>query len=179
MKPKKCKNKQCGKIIHDPKPFQKACSPSCAIELVREKQRKEHRKETRRMREAAKTKSELLKEAQYEFNRFIRIRDQSEPCISCGRPHEGQYHAGHFRTVGAYPELRFHEDNCHKQCAPCNNHKSGNLVEYRQRLVQKIGLERVKWLEGPHDLPNWTHDEIREIKKKYKQKCKELENAKI
>lgn len=126
------------------------------------------------MREAAKTKSELLKEAQYEFNRYIRERDEKEPCISCGRHHTGQYHAGHYLTVGSMPELRYEEANCHKQCSACNNHLSGNQVLYRQRLIEKIGLDRVEWLEGPHEQPNWTHEEIRAIKQTYKDKTKAL-----
>jgi len=172
-KPKKCLH--CKTIIKEPKPFQKACSPTCAIELVREKQRKEQKKKDRKRKEELKTKPELLKEAQYEFNKYIRLRDKGKPCISCGRMHDGQLHAGHYLSVGSTPELRFEESNCFSQCAPCNNHLSGNQINYRKRLIEKIGLDKVEWLEGPHEMPNWTHEDIREIKMKYRKKCKELE----
>ena len=164
----------CKQEIPEPRPFQKACSPKCAIEHTRTQEKKKRKQETRQMREAAKTKSELLKEAQRAFNAYIRVRDKGRDCISCGRSHNGQYHAGHYISVGAATELRFCEDNCHLQCAPCNNHLSGNPIEYRKRLIGKIGLERVEWLEGPHDQPNWTHDEIRAIKQTYKDKTKAL-----
>ena len=164
----------CKQEIPEPRPFQKACSPKCAIDYTRTQEKKKRKQETRQMREAAKTKSQLLKEAQYEFNKYIRLRDKDDPCISCGRYHDGQYHAGHYRTVGSAPELRFHEDNCWKQCSACNNHLSGNLTEYRKALCHKLGDERVKWLEGPHEMPNWTHDEIRAIKQTYKDKTKAL-----
>ena len=122
-------------------------------------------------------RAEYLKEAQAIFNKYIRLRDKDEPCISCSRFHRGQYHAGHFRTVGAAPELRFNEYNCHKQCSVCNNHLSGNLLEYRRKLVAKIGIEKVEWLEGPHEPVKYTIDEILEIKKLYQQKIKELQRG--
>ena len=123
-----------------------------------------------------KTKSAWLKEAQAEFNKFIRLRDINNPCISCGRSHDGQYHAGHFLSVGACAELRFNEDNCHKQCAPCNNHLSGNAIRYRARLINKIGLHRVEFLEGPHKPQKHTIKDVQAIRLLYKDKWKELEN---
>lgn len=117
-----------------------------------------------------------LKKAQTAFNRFIRLRDADKPCVSCGRHHTGQYHAGHYRTVGAAPELRFDPMNCHKQCAPCNNHKSGNLTEYRIELVRRIGVDGVAYLEGPHKPKKYTIDELKEIAQRYKIAAKNLED---
>ena len=78
--------------------------------------------------------------------------------------------AGHYRTVGAHPELRFEPDNVHKQCnRNCNKAKSGNLTEYRKNLVKKIGLKRVEYLEGPHKAKHYTIEDIKDIKKKYQQ----------
>lgn len=177
--PKRCK--QCNTEIVDPTPWKKPfCSYQCGIQYVRakqnEKRAKAYRKETRAKKEALKTKSQLLKEAQYEFNAYIRLRDRDSYCISCGRDHQGQYHAGHYRTVGSAPELRFHEFNCHKQCSACNNHLSGNLTEYRKALCHKLGSVVVEWLEGPHPTQNLTHEDIRDIKQYYKSKIKGLKD---
>ncbi|TEW24926.1 recombination protein NinG, partial [Histophilus somni] len=114
---------------------------------------KEERAKIKAVKERLKSRSERLKELQGVFNRFIRLRDKNLPCISCGRYHQGQWHAGHYRSVGACPELRFNEDNVHKQCSVCNNHKSGNVIEYRINLVAKIGVERVEFLERKDHLP--------------------------
>lgn len=138
---------------------------------------KARRKSTKEDKERIKTRSQWLKEAQTAFNAFIRERDKAEPCISCGRHHQGQYHAGHYRSVGAAPELRFCEDNVQKQCAPCNNHLSGNPIEYRIRLLAKIGADRVGWIEGPHEPAKLRVEEIKEIKQKYKDKLKELKKC--
>lgn len=169
---KKCRI--CREPFNPMNSLQFACSPKCALIHARDQQRKSDARETRRRKEALKTRSDWMKEAQVEFNKFIRERDADRPCISCNRYHQGQYHAGHYRTVGACPELRFSEFNVHKQCAPCNNHLSGNIVEYRINLVERIGQAAVEWLEGPHDPVKYTIDEIKEIKRLYRQKTREL-----
>ncbi len=125
-------------------------------------------------KQQVKPVSYFIKQAQQAFNEFIRYRDRHLPCISCGRHHEGQYHAGHFRTTGANPELRFNEDNCHKQCAPCNNHLSGNLIAYRPALIAKIGQARFDALMGPHELPKWKREDYIRIREEYRAKLKAM-----
>jgi hypothetical protein len=51
-------------------------------------------------------------------------------------------------------------------------------LEYRKNLVKKLGIEKVEWLESKHPPKKWTIEELQEIKKIYKQKCKEIENGK-
>lgn len=114
-----------------------------------------------------------MKEAQKAFNAYIRKRDEKEPCISCQRHHEGQYHAGHFKTTAARPDLRFNEDNCHKQCAPCNNHLSGNIGQYIAHLTNKIGQERLELLALDKQV-KYTCQELKEIELYYKEKLKKL-----
>lgn len=180
----------CKQEIPEPRPFRKTCSPKCLIEYARSQEKKKRRKEKQRWKEANKTKPELIKEAQNDaFNPYIRLRDKDKPCISCGRYDweipdiytGGKWDCGHYLSVGSHPELRFNEDNAHKQCKACNG-GSGKYTrknhtvreDYRERLIQRIGLARVETLEGPHDQPNWTHDEIRAIKQTYKDKTKAL-----
>ena len=123
-----------------------------------------------------KTKQEWLDDCQAAFNKYIRLRDQHLPCISCGRFHNGQWHAGHFLSRGSNPELRFNEDNCHRQCAPCNNHLSGNQQKYREALVIRIGEERVASLEGPHEPLNLDIQQIKELREHYLGKIREIES---
>ena len=129
---------------------------------------------TRAKQESLKSKAQWAKDAQQAFNAFIRERDADQPCISCGRWHNGQYHAGHYLSVGARPELRFELFNVHKQCAPCNTHLSGNAVLYRRALVEKLGLELVEWLEGPHEPRRDTVDDLKAIKAHYTTLTKQL-----
>jgi hypothetical protein len=175
-KPKQKKCAICSTMFTPFQTFQRVCSIPCAITHGKATQAKKTRQEIRHAKQALKTRQDWIREAQQVFNRYIRLRDKDEPCISCGRHHQGQYHAGHFRTTAAAPQLRFNEEQVWKQCAPCNSYLSGNLLEYRKRLIQKIGVERVEALENDSSIKRWTIEELQEIKKIYKQKCKELEN---
>lgn len=174
-RPRKCSN--CGTSFTQQRMGQQVCSPPCAQSFARRLREQQERKADKARKQAMKSRRDWLKEAQVAFNAFVRQRDASEPCISCGRHHEGQYHAGHFRSVGAQPALRFNELNVHKQCAPCNNHKSGNIVEYRIRLLQKIGREAVEFLEIEHAPARWTIEELQAIKAQYKLKLKQLKET--
>jgi hypothetical protein len=154
--------------------MQKVCGIECArVEAVRVRE-KDERIADRTARLTLKTRRELLAEAQTAFNTWVRFRDEAEPCISCGRHHQGQWHAGHYLSTGARPELRFNPDNVHKQCMPCNTHLHGNLVLYRLALIEKIGLERVEWLEGHHEPTMYSADELKAIKAEYSRKAREL-----
>lgn len=156
---------------------QTAKNQADAMRAEKKRQREEEKEQRARQaerRQAVKPLSYFIKQAQQAFNEFIRYRDRHLPCISCGRHHDGQYHAGHYRTTGANPELRFDEDNCHKQCAPCNNHLSGNLTAYRPALIAKIGQERFDVLMGLHKLPKWGRDDYIRIRDEYRAKLKKL-----
>lgn len=173
-KPRKKKCKVCKEWFQPERPIQPCCSIPCAIEWVEIKREEKREKDRRRRKQGLKSLSEWLKETQEVFNKYIRLRDADKPCISCGRNHTGQYHAGHYRTVKAAPELRFEEFNCNKQCQPCNTHLSGNILEYRKNLIDRIGIENVEWLEGKHEPKHYTIEDAKEIKDKYKRKIKEL-----
>ncbi|MNJ66726.1 Bacteriophage Lambda NinG protein [compost metagenome] len=122
-----------------------------------------------------------MREAQVLFNEFIRLRDAGQPCISCDSlpsDHDlitgSRWDAGHYRSVGACPELRFEPLNVHRQCVKCNRNLSGNAVEYRIRLVQRIGADRVAFLEGPHQPRKYTIEDLKAIKAEYRAKIKQL-----
>ena len=175
VKSKKCA--QCRCEFQPQRMGQKVCSPACAQELAKKKREKVEKAQDRQKRESLKSKAEWAKEAQSSVNAYIRIRDELEPCISCGRHHKGQYHAGHYLSRGAHPELRFDERNIHKQCQPCNTHLSGNQIEYRKGLIKRYGIEYVNWLEGPHSPKNYTIEDLKAIKAFYVAKLKEIRNG--
>lgn len=161
--------------------LQKVCGPVCALAHAKAKesrQRKAIEKLERRQivvqKQRLKSRADHLRETQAIFNQWIRLRDATEPCISCGRHHDGQYHAGHYRTVASAPELRFEPLNVWKQCAPCNNHKSGDIVNYRAALVQKLGAEKVEWLEGPHEPKRYTIEDLQAMKAHYRALIREM-----
>lgn len=81
-------------------------------------------------------------------------------CISCGTKTAFAWHAGHYRTTAAAPQLRFNPDNVWLQCSACNVHKSGNIGAYRAALVELIGEERVLALENNNETHPYTREEL-------------------
>jgi hypothetical protein len=129
---------------------------------------------------------------------MIRERDFGLPCISCGALHVnniqgGVWDCGHYRTVGAAPELRFEPANAAKQCKLCNSGviRSRTRVvvahdperyatiraRYRIGLIGRIGLAKVEWLEGPHEPKKHTIAELQEIIRDCRARTRDLRAA--
>lgn len=161
------------------RPMQSVCSPICASRKVKA-DRKAERQQIKSRKEAIKTIPELLKEAQHAFNAYIRLRDCEKPCICCGRPLGygevgGAYDAGHYRSIGSAPHLRFDERNVHAQRKQCNRWGAGRAVDYRIGLIARLGLEAVEALEAENATHKWTREELIEIRATYKRKLKEIQ----
>lgn len=166
------------------RPMQKVCSPVCALthtrELVKKKAEREakaERKADKEKLDAMRTKPQLTKLAQTAFNAFIRARDAGKPCISCGTRLSNEpntYDAGHYRSVGSAPHMRFVEDNCHGQCKHCNNYLAGNHVEYRKGLVARIGLRNVELIEADTILRKYSHEGLIEIARHYRAEARRI-----
>ena len=193
-KPRKCQIKAEGcEVTYTPfNSLQKCCyNAKCVMANHRNEEEKKaakkaykERQEHKKAKERVKTRGDWLKEAQTAFNKYIRLRDKDERCISCGNDTNdrdlltgSRWDAGHYRSVGSAPELRFEESNCFKQCVKCNRNLSGNSVSYRVNLVKKIGLDKVEWLEGPHEPKKYTIEDIKAIKAKYTKLSRDLEKA--
>lgn len=189
MKKKKCK--VCRSEFTPNKPMQSVCSVECALSLASLKKAKrerakviQDRKETKEKLEKLKTHGDWIKEAQIEFNRYIRLRDAGKPCICCGMPMGenvpgGSVDAGHYRSRGSAPHLRFDERNVHAQKKQCNRYASGNVIGYRLGLIERIGLEAVESLECDQTPRDHSIDALRAIKAHYRAKWKELEKANV
>jgi len=162
-------------------------------ELIKKAKKLENKKHTQRKRiYLASNRPKRLRAASKAFNLYIRIRDELKPCISCDRPFSeigkndawkpgGAWDAGHYLSVGAFPELRYEETNVHKQCKSCNGGagkytKKNHSVtkEYRIKLIERIGLEKVLWLESHHGPKKYKVDELIEIERIYNKKAKLL-----
>tara|TARA_R110000772_G_C13310322_1_gene440476 strand:+ start:50185 stop:50781 length:597 start_codon:yes stop_codon:yes gene_type:complete len=169
---KKIQDKGTRKIIADKKKSEQAA-------------RSAHRK----AKEAIKPLSKLKSEAQTAFNKYVRLRDYYEPCISCGKSKEeieggqgwkvgGCWDAGHFKTRGAKKQLRFILFNVHKQCKSCNggsgkfSHKAATVdAQYEENLIKKIGKEKVVWLNDNNDIVRFDADYYRRIKMIFNKKA--------
>lgn len=155
---------------------QKVCSHKCAIILSRiPKKTKEEKERKKIMIENTTTIPQLIKKLEFEFNRFIRIRDLGNECISCNKKLNDirDFHAGHYYSAGHHSNIRFNEKNVHGQCIECNTHLHGNLIKYRSKLKNKIGEQDLHDLdEIAYLTKKWNRDELIKLFKIYKLKNK-------
>lgn len=179
IKPKKCA--VCGDEFRPFLSTQKVCGTNCAISLgksnIQKQNAKAWQKEKKIRKEKLKTHKDYLNDLQKVFNEFIRLSQKGNTCISC--PNPAPTDAGHYRSVGAHPELRFEEKNVNLQCRKCNGYWGGNLIEYRKGLVKKYGVEVVEWLEGPHDPVKLSIPEIKEKIEYYRGKIREMKKKAV
>ena len=173
IKDKKCR--ECGVKFTPHNSLQIACSYPCAAIIAKKKKDQEWQKEKKERKEALLTHSEWLNLLQKVFNAYIRARDKDDFCISCWTPLKGRkFDAGHYRSVGSNPQLRFHEENVWGQCVPCNRDKHGNLIQYRKSLILKIGVDKVEYLENLNSSQKLSIPEIKEKIRHYKELTKSL-----
>lgn len=110
-----------------------------------------------------------LRLTQTEFNRLIRLLDTKQGCISCTQSANwnGQWHASHYRSVGAQSSLRFNPLNVHKACSICNNHLSGNIRGYREGLLRFYGQPILDYLEVDRSPIKWAVSELVKMRQEF------------
>ena len=172
MRQKRCKNPACGKRFDPIRPLQVVCCPACAFAWSSQGKGKQAaekvlRAATRERKAAAKPRSKWLAECQAIANRYARLRDAKDGCISCDRPASwgGQWHGSHYRSVGAASAVRLNLWNIHKACSICNHHLSGNIAAYKPRLIAKIGAEKVAWLEAQNQVVRYDIEYLKRYKR--------------
>lgn len=188
-RPKTCKNPACKTSFVPQRLGQAVCNYACGLaikDVNQDKARKAladvGRKEVKAQKERLKSRGEHMRETQIAFNAYIRLRDQiaGHACISSGKPLDwsgNAVDAGHYRSVGSAPHLRFDERNCHAQSKQDNRFLSGNAVDYRIGLIVRIGLEAVESLEADQSVRKYTVDDLKAIKAHYRALARELKRA--
>jgi len=194
MKIKKCK--VCKELMPSwSMPLASVCSLDCAKVAGQAKTAKADKEHAKANRATLKAEKLAIKPLSYwrvrattAFNKFIRLRDHDQPCISCGKTEfevewqpGGLWDCGHFMSVGHAPELRFEEKNAYKQCKKCNG-GSGRYAKknktvadsYEENLRKLKGDEIVDWLKGSHEPKHYKIPDLQEIEQKYLKLAREL-----
>ncbi len=174
---KKCKS--CGKQFETSNTIQSVCGLKCALKVsaAKTKQKEAEKKKLNlKLKESLKTLGDYKKELQIEVNKIVRLIDEGCVCISCGINY-GQFQAGHYRSVGGWDNLRFNLHNNFNQCAQCNNQKSGNLVNYREGIIETFGESQMAFMDDLNVIypsVKLNKDELAERTKIAKKAVKEL-----
>jgi hypothetical protein len=179
LKPKKCRH--CKSVFMPTRPMQVVCGGMCGLERARIKREAEAKKAEQERdqatRERLKKRSKWEEECRAIVQAIARLRDRADGCISCHLPANwgGQWHGSHFRSHGAASAVQFHLWNIHKACSSCNRDKGGNLIEYRPRLVEKIGQDRVDWLMAQNQTVRHDVDYYKRFKKVMGKRLRRME----
>ena len=194
MKLKKCKT--CKQEFTQYNTLQTICV-SCAIvkgclKTIKDAKKADtvHKQELRAAKAKLLKVSDWIKKVDAVYNPWVRARDEKAglPCPSCLRyGHEipdsyfGKWDCGHYLGKGSHPELRYTEINTWRQCKKCNG-GSGNYArkshtvaqQYRLTMIERIGLDKVEWLESKHEPAKWTVDDLKTLEVLYKARLKQL-----
>ena len=150
---------QCLRSYMDSESGQKAVQRSQHVSEVKEKKER---------KEKLKTRSDRVKEAQVAFNRYVRLRDQNKPCISCGSFSEqkvgGTRDCGHYLSRGARPQHRFNLMNTASQCVKCNRYLSGVPADFRLGLVSRWGENRIVAMENDNAVRRYSEEYLIRLK---------------
>jgi hypothetical protein len=175
IKPRRCKI--CQNVFTPVRQLQGVCSYQCAKVYADKLKANKAKQERKILKEKLKTHKDYLQELQKIFNTYIRERDKFKGCVSCGKPLTDKFDAGHFYSVGKYPNLRFNIYNVHGQCVECNQHRHGNINEYSLRLGDRIGNENfLKLNNARNTVTKLSVPEIEVLKIKYRELTKILKN---
>jgi hypothetical protein len=171
----KCKN--CKQPFEPIRFLQKYClNEECVRVWVESEKTKQWKRKKKQMKNDLLTIQDYIKLAQQTFNKYINLRDKKLPCISCGKPITGRVNASHYFNANNHWNVRFNEFNVHSSCITCNQYLSGNLIEYRKGLINKIGEEQLTLLElEANKTRKFTIEELKEIINIYKKKIKQYE----
>lgn len=160
------------------------------VKKQEEKRKLAEKRENRKARAALNEKSlphqrELTQKA---LNAMIRLLDAGKSCPTCDKPLiDGEYDAGHVRSVASCPELRFDPRNIFGQCRSCNGsgtirkrtRKPQEVVSelYKQWVLREKGHEYYDWLYGPHGAKHYSCDDLKEMRSVFLEEARRLKKG--
>jgi len=182
VKKKRCK--ECNKLFVPFKTTQVVCDYKCAIAYAKtlKKQKKEDSKMIDKLIKEKKDRNKLstyLENTKTIVHKYIRLRDEGKPCISCGTPYKKDFDAGHFYPAGKFTSLKFNFDNIHGQCIQCNRRNEGEFEMYSLSLPNRIGIESYQKLVKRAEtsiktIKKWSREELKQIQNEAKEKIKNI-----
>jgi len=122
----------------------------------------------------AKTKSQLVKDLDAVFSKYIRYSNSKNgycTCITCDREYEvKKIHCGHFMSR-QYMSTRWDERNVAPQCYGCNVMQQGKQFEFSLKIGKELSEELYLLTK---QTKKWSLDEIKDMIEQYKDKLKEF-----
>jgi hypothetical protein len=177
MKTKLCR---CGKDYSQYTSLQNCCIDCLAVKVAKKRINSEKvaKKVQSRELKAAKEKMKPLgffkAKAQAALNKWVvHVRDKGKGCVSCGKVNVIMQ-GGHYLARSIRPELALIPENINAQCIHCNLFNKNAHHAYRKELINRIGIDKVEWLESNHEPKKYTKQDFLDIEAEYKQKLKDM-----
>lgn len=178
MKQKSCKI--CKNKFTPERQMQSVCSYECSLayanqhlsKSVKEKKKTARAELIKYNQSDVKLRMELAKKI---VQKYVRLRDFNDPCISCRKPFAKQWDGGHYMNAQYFSAIRFNTLNIHKQCSHCNDWNNENKQTYRIHLIDKIGLDKVEWLEAQNQTVKYDAEYLNKLIKTFRKKIRRLE----
>jgi hypothetical protein len=148
----KRKCKECKKVFEKKQPLQYVCSPICAINYAKKKEKSKWQKEKKqRLIDLESIRGIQSKYIQPKVNELVRIIDNSQPCIASGT--FGKQNAGHYYHAGGNPQIRFNLHNIHIQSFHSNSALAGDVLRYREGIKRVYGLDYLEFMDSLTQTP--------------------------
>jgi len=163
----KRKCKECKKVFEKKQPLQYVCSPICAINYAKKKEKSKWQKEKKkRLIDLESVSGVQSKYIQPKVNELVRIIDNGHPCIASGT--FGKQAAGHYFHSGGNPQIRFNLHNIHIQSFHSNSALAGDVLRYREGIKRVYGLDYLEFMDSLTQTPTIkrTKDFYLELNKK-------------
>jgi len=155
---------------------------SCYLKREKVKKEEKAKRKLERKQSTKKYQNEIKKKLHNKvwklMSEYIRRKDADQYgfnyCYTCGaKKHYKELNAGHYK----HDRLDFDERNLKPQCVKCNQHNSGELDLYAERLIKENGLEWFNKLVSDA----WKHkgydiEEMLEIEKGLKIEIENINN---
>lgn len=152
MATNKRKCKECKKVFEKHQPLQYVCSPICAINYAKKKEKSKWQKEKKqRLIDLESLSGIKSKYIQPKINELVRIIDNGHPCIATGN--FGKANAGHFYHAGGHSQIRFNLHNIHIQSFESNHFKSGDALNYIKGIKQTYGEQYFNFMDNLTNTP--------------------------
>lgn len=145
-KPKKCK--QCKEPFTPDRPIQPVCGYICALAYAKDRIAKKLRSDNKVKLRDMMTLPEHKKELEFVINQIVKFIDMGVNCISTGQKLTGFRNSGHYRSVKAWPSLRFNLINIHNQSIRGNKYEGGMPMEYLEGVIKMYGQEYADEMTG-------------------------------
>ncbi len=152
LKEKLCAYSGCDNLFTPNSRDHKCCHYTCATAYAKEVKAERKRKDQNKSKAELRNTDKVLisKDVQKIANRIGKLKEMIKgnlDCCTCGG-RSPQMDGGHWLPTSTYSPIRYNVCQINPQCKSCNRFNGGMPKEYREYMIEKVGLEKVLWFES-------------------------------